>query len=465
MLRQEGVVSSVRRTWCIGVGIATVLGGAWLLVVAEARADVVQLDGTPLPQPVSSAEILLSADLGWSAEQQIYVDFDGSSLSPPVTYSDLFPSFETGDAITLQGLFKWRSDPVDPVADASIGPGGFWPVCELSAELLLRGGNCNVAFGWYNVGSADSAPPTPDAIYELIPANTETFLQCATQNGEVQPAGTGFCPFAWDNHHPYYLPQPAWVPRPVDFSTLANDPRYLGGAIAFAVVGDPTSPCGQTKHTLARHNAISESGEPWVTTLVYPSRVDPRAYYFAFEDLPMSASDWTDPGDGALGRNDGDFNDFVFHVSGICPDGEDCVPGVCGTGGTGGEGGSATAGGAASAGRGSGGGGGADRGKCGARVERRSRGASGERWRRFRAAHGWRRGCLRRSVLRRTGCRAWRFWTEWWRRSVFRPGVVVRGGRRSRDATDVGCRDDWRPTVSRLQRVRRRRVRVPCHGE
>ena len=52
------------------------------------------------------------------------------------------------------------------------------------------------------------------------------------------------------------------------------------------------------------------------------------SYYIAFEDLPMPASGWKDDG------CDGDFNDFVFYVTGLdcegggvdCPTG---MPGVC----------------------------------------------------------------------------------------------------------------------------------------
>jgi hypothetical protein len=57
---------------------------------------------------------------------------------------------------------------------------------------------------------------------------------------------------------------------------------------------------------------------PWVTTLIYQSTVDPEAFYMAFEDLPMSAADWHTTGiNGNNATNDGDFNDFVFYVSGI----------------------------------------------------------------------------------------------------------------------------------------------------
>jgi hypothetical protein len=46
--------------------------------------------------------------------------------------------------------------------------------------------------------------------------------------------------------------------------------------------------------------------------------VDPEGFYMAFEDLPMSPADWHLTGvPGNTAMNDGDFNDFVFYVSGI----------------------------------------------------------------------------------------------------------------------------------------------------
>ena len=52
---------------------------------------------------------------------------------------------------------------------------------------------------------------------------------------------------------------------------------------------------------------------PWVTALIYQSVADPQAYYIAFEDLPTCATSWK----GCNSQNDGDFNDFVFYVSGL----------------------------------------------------------------------------------------------------------------------------------------------------
>jgi len=311
------------------------LGLAAALLTNLGHAEVFQSDAaaTPLPQPVSANEIRLSDDLGWAADQQLWKDFEGNNLNPPALYSDYFPEFETGDAVRLSGLFKWRGEQIDEIADARTEPGYFSPSCGFTGELVLRGGNCTLAFGWYNVADpTDPTPPAPNEIYELIPSNVETYMQCMTQNGEIQPEGTGFCPLGWDNHHPYNPPQLAWVPRVFDSGEIAEDPRYLGGYVAFALIGDPDSQCNQTKHSIAAHNDRNSSGEPWITTLIWQSTLDPEGFYVAFEDLKMSPEDWHNPGAGAQGSNDGDFNDFVYYITGIsCKGGgQPCDTGLLG---------------------------------------------------------------------------------------------------------------------------------------
>jgi hypothetical protein len=81
------------------------------------------------------------------------------------------------------------------------------------------------------------------------------------------------------------------------------------------------------------HNQRNAAGAPWVTTLIYQSTVDPEGFYMAFEDLPMSPEDWHKTGvNGNNATNDGDFNDFVFYVSGISclGGGQPCDTGLSG---------------------------------------------------------------------------------------------------------------------------------------
>ncbi|HEY4106849.1 MAG TPA: DUF4114 domain-containing protein, partial [Polyangiaceae bacterium] len=140
---------------------------------------------------------------------------------------------------------------------------------------------------------------------------------------------------AWDNRSPRNLHIQVWTPKVFDSGMIKTDPRYKGKYVGFAVIGntDGTSSCTQNKYSMYNYNQKNSSGTPWVTTLIYQSTVDPGGFYMAFEDLPMSAADWHQTGvPGNMGTNDGDFNDFVFYLSGLsCVGGnQSCMTGLQG---------------------------------------------------------------------------------------------------------------------------------------
>jgi len=92
-----------------------------------AQAQVFQTDAakTPLPQPVGMDEFnLVTNSWGWNAMSQSWKDtMTGAQLTAPIVYGQYYapptyPQFVDGDAITLQGLFKWRGEMLDPVKDA-----------------------------------------------------------------------------------------------------------------------------------------------------------------------------------------------------------------------------------------------------------------------------------------------------------------------------------------------------------
>lgn len=255
-----------------------------------ASAAVQQLDGTRLPQPVGGGEIGVVTSRGFRA-----------------------------DAVTLEGLFMYRGEDIDPVADASTEPGVFSPLCGFTGELVLRGGGCKVAFGWYNV-NASGTPPRDNQIYELIPADTSTAFDCDDDD---------FCPLA--TMMTTQAPQHGWTPQQFSAAEIRNDPRYEGGLIGFALIGARGTLCTQTKFSQRELNTVCTNctpSAPWVTTLIYTSAANPDAFYVAFEDLPMTATSWK----GDQGGNDGDFNDFVYYITGVtCQGGGQ----VCDTGGVG----------------------------------------------------------------------------------------------------------------------------------
>ena len=317
------------------------VAGFVMAVVASgpALAQVTQTDSvkTPLPQPVGSAELSLIDDSwAWNANTMVNRDPQGALLIPPVNYGDYYappayPQFVTGDAIKLSGLFKWRKEAIDPVLDAKTGPGYFSGKCGFNAELLLLGGNCQAEFGWYNVlDPASKTPPAATEIYPLMAAPQKA-LQCVQSDGTTAKLD-GFCPLAWDNRDPYNLSILRWIPKVFGSGDVSLDSRYKGGNVAFALIGDPAK-CPQNKYSMYEHNQRNSNGEPWVTSLIYQSKLDPNGFYIAFEDLPMSAADWKKRSDSlSTSGADGDFNDFVVYVSRVpCPDEVDaaCVGKSC----------------------------------------------------------------------------------------------------------------------------------------
>lgn len=246
---------------------------ATLLGVRGAAAEVYQPSDTamtqPMPRPTPDSENNIARGRG-------------------------FPE----DALTLQGLFKYRNEELDPVADARIAPGVFSPLCGFSGQIVMHGGGCELALGWYNVDQ-------PNEIYELVPPDYTAELQCTMND---------FCPMAtMETTQVENWTETPWVEKIYPAANIRNDPRYLGGLVGFALVGKPGSQCTQTKYSQAELNSPCTSCSPpapWVTTLIYQSTATPDAFYIAFEDRPMSGDNWST-------NNDGDFNDVVFFISGL----------------------------------------------------------------------------------------------------------------------------------------------------
>jgi hypothetical protein len=290
-------------------------------VSSYARAEVFQVDPerTPLPQPVGASELALGPAWGYVSESQSYFDpITGAALSTPITYGQYysppaFPQFVDGDAFTFDGLFKWRRESIDPIADATTAPGHFHPGCGFRAELVLQGGDCDVALGWYNFTGGD--PPARADIQPLVPQGS-TYLE---------PTWATLVPLAWDNRDPRNLSKRAWTPQVFSTGDISANPKYAGGNVAFVMLGHTGTQCNADKFSVYEHNPKNAAGVPWVTALIYRSVVDPSAIYLAFEDLPMPAADWRD--NVGLYANDADFNDAVFYISGLGP--ESCPAAAC----------------------------------------------------------------------------------------------------------------------------------------
>jgi MYXO-CTERM domain-containing protein len=254
---------------------ALALASLALVAASPARATVTEPNGLTVPQPVTPTEIQ-------SAKDQ----------------NKLYP------LITLDALFQSRADAIDWQADAQKKPDTFSPVCGFTAELVLRGGGCQIDFGWYNVtGTA----PTDAQIYPLITAAQIAALPLMSMMPGAGQDGPTF-----------------------NANTILTNANYKGGLIGFATKGNPTTNCTQTHYSQQDFNVLctdpsckaADGNNHWVASIIYKSVIDPNGYYIAFEDLPMSATSFSPPVPGKMFMNDGDLNDFVFFVTGVtCPGG------------------------------------------------------------------------------------------------------------------------------------------------
>ena len=274
---------------------------------------------------MGAVELNLGVAWGYSSSTTSYFDpATGSILDLGIVYGDYYappsyPQFVDGDELTLQGLFKWRGEQIDPIADATTNAGHVFPGCGFKAELVLSGGSCDLALGWYNF---TGTPPTSADIQPLVPRGS-TYLNDTT--------GAHFVPLGWDNRNPRNLSTLNWTPKAFASGDIASNVHYTGGDIGFVLMSDPNGPCKSDKFSVYEHNLKNSNGVPWVTSITYRSSKDPTAIYLAFEDLPMSAADWH--GAGSVYTNDGDFNDAVYFISGLggtsaCPD-PACANVVC----------------------------------------------------------------------------------------------------------------------------------------
>jgi hypothetical protein len=256
-------------------------------VGATARAVVTEPNGLAGPIPVSAAEV------GFAA-----------GFNPPAV-------------VTLSGLFEARQEQIDWLQDAHTTPAVFSPQCAFTGELVLHGGACKIDFGWYNAVAGSTTPPPDSEIYTIIPGSmiTNPWHPGVGEDGPI---------FTTD--------------------TIRADPHYKGGLIGFALKGDLGQDCKQTHFSEQALNPLcSGCATPgnWAAAAVWQSTATPNAYYIGFEDLPMGPSS-TGPNDfgsiaGQTLKCDGDFNDFVYFLSGLTCEGggttcDTTLPGVCAAG-------------------------------------------------------------------------------------------------------------------------------------
>jgi hypothetical protein len=265
-----------------------------------AGAVVVEPDGMQVPLP-------LSEDVTQEVVDCCGVAADGSNMS-------------------LEALFAYRGESIHWQNDAATEPSSFSPLCRFRGSLILRGGGCQVDFGWYNVDLGNPSPPPDDLIYPLV---TTADVAAWFQENNL-PA---------NNDNAFH---PAVGERPIEgalIEDLRGDPRYLDGLIGLATKGnDIGGTCVQAHYSEPRLNQMSVHGEPWIMAVVYRSTATANAFYIGFEDLPTDPDNFRKPTPPPEEyQNDADFNDFVYFVEGITCEGggQPCLlsaEGACGFG-------------------------------------------------------------------------------------------------------------------------------------
>jgi MYXO-CTERM domain-containing protein len=197
----------------------------------------------------------------------------------------------SGPTGQLNQYFGFVGEPINWTVDAASTPNAFSPLCGFTATFVLHGADCAMNFAWYNE--------------------------------------TGQAPLASDLH--VIIPASAVVGQTFTGSDIKKDPAYLGGLVGFALVAVPGQFCTQNHYSNPAYNQICSGCSPpgpWITTLTYPSKLKPNAFYLAFEDGPTGTSSF---------NNDGDFNDDVYLIDGVtCPGGgvpcDSSKPGICASG-------------------------------------------------------------------------------------------------------------------------------------
>jgi MYXO-CTERM domain-containing protein len=179
---------------------------------------------------------------------------------------------------SLQGLFDMLGEAISALDDATVEPETFLPECDLEFEVLQRNAGYKNSFGWYNVGKTK---PTLADLHQILGCND----------------GVG-------------------VKKTV---SIKADPAYTGGEIGFF---EATGNCADVTQpntifnvffSETKWNPDANQMNPYIHLIIYESVLNPRTYYFAWEDLIQGGDD--------------DFDDLTTRVKGItCFGGPPCQP-------------------------------------------------------------------------------------------------------------------------------------------
>jgi hypothetical protein len=192
----------------------------------------------------------------------------------------------------LQEALATQGETIDPLTQAAVTPETFDPACKLEFRVVARGGGQKNSFGWYNVTGKKPAL-----------ADLHEFLGCDDAVGTQKTLA------------------------------IRDDPKYLGGRIAFFEATTQGKPGNCVKfgaggpdpatlgYVFYSEKAYNEDNNYHL--LILDSGKFKNAFYFGWEDLKEG--------------NDNDFEDLLTRVDGIqcAGGGEVCdtgQKGICGVG-------------------------------------------------------------------------------------------------------------------------------------
>jgi hypothetical protein len=228
-----------------------------------------------------------------------------SGLTAPNPVSAQETADSGGRELHLDKLFMSLGETFNYQTDGLTKPSQFSPTCSFAGKMLLRGGGCRMDFGWYNVDPARTGPPADADIHTLIPA-TSTNAPWFPAVGDTIPANLTF-----------------------NADNIRNDAAYKGGLIGFAL-RKSGAPCTETHYSEPELNEKCTNCTPvapWIAAVIWKSKLQ-DTYYIGFEDSAFGNTK------ASAASMDGDFNDFVYVVSGISCDGggakcDTGMPGIC----------------------------------------------------------------------------------------------------------------------------------------
>ena len=216
----------------------------------------------------------------------------GKVTQRPVTVNNTGRECQSAPAVSLPSLFAYRGE--TSTTRRTRRPSR--PPSRRCAASRARWCCAAAAVRWRSVGTtpwpAAVRPPTAAEIYPLIPANDPT----------VYSAGA---------FTPLRRPNDPWTLKTFTAADIRNDARYKGGEIGFVMMGGGALQpeqvlAARAEPAVHRVHADASRGSPrWCT----PAPRSPTPITWRSRTCRSAPTSFTE-------NNDGDFNDFVFYITG-----------------------------------------------------------------------------------------------------------------------------------------------------